>query len=113
MTGGTAVILGGVGKNFGAGMSGGMAFVYDPDGRFPAQANGETITWQRVASRHWESVLLGLIRAHHDATDSKWSGGLLAEWDRVAADFWQIVPKEMLDRLAYPLNDEAEAVAAE
>ena len=68
--------------------------------------------WQRLASRHWEAVLLGLVRAHNDATDSKWSATLLDEWDRVAGHFWQVVPKEMLGRLAYPLED-ATAVAAE
>ena len=113
MTGGTAVVLGPVGQNFGAGMSGGMAFVYDRDGSFARRANPETIVWQRLASRHWESVLLGLVRAHHDATDSKWSGTLLDEWDRVAQHFWQVVPKEMLGRLAYPLDDQESAVAAE
>jgi len=113
MTGGTAVILGPVGKNFGAGMSGGMAFVYDPEGEFPRRANADSIVWQRLASRHWESVLLALVRAHHDATDSKWSGNLIAEWDRAAGHFWQVVPKEMLGRLAYPLDDDAAAVAAE
>jgi glutamate synthase domain-containing protein 3 len=41
MTGGVAVILGPTGKNFGAGMSGGLAFVYDPHGRLPARVNGD------------------------------------------------------------------------
>ncbi|OYY73070.1 glutamate synthase large subunit [Sphingomonas sp. 28-63-12] len=113
MTGGIAVVLGAVGANFGAGMSGGMAFVYDPDRLFPARANPESIVWQPIASLHWEEILLGLIRAHHDKTDSKWSAALLDDWDRVAGHFWQVVPKEMLTRLDYPLDDSVEAVAAE
>jgi len=113
MTGGTAVILGPVGKNFGAGMSGGMAFVYDPEGNFPRRANPESVVWQRVVSRHWESVLLALVRAHRDSTDSKWSANLIDEWDRTIQHFWQVVPREMLNRLDYPLDDAAEAVAAE
>ena len=113
MTGGIAVVLGTVGANFGAGMTGGMAFVYDPEGRFPRRANPESITWNRLASLHWEATLLGLVRAHHAATDSKWSGALLDDWGRVVEHFWQIVPKEMLSRLSHPIDDREEQIAAE
>lgn len=111
MTGGTAVVLGEVGANFGAGMTGGMAFVYDADGTFARRANGESIVWQRLASAHWEGVLLDLVREHARATDSRWSKTLLDEWDRAAGQFWQVVPREMLTRLSHPL-DEAEVMEA-
>ena len=113
MTGGIAVVLGTVGANFGAGMTGGMAFVYDPEGRFARRANPENITWNRLSSLHWEATLLGLVRAHHAATDSKWSGALLDDWGRVVEHFWQVVPKEMLTRLSHPLDDRIEQIAAE
>jgi glutamate synthase (NADPH/NADH) large chain len=113
MTGGTAVVLGRVGMNFGAGMTGGMAFVYDVDGSFERHANAENITWHRLASSHWEAKLRSLVEAHAEATDSKWSNGLLEDWDREVGKFWQVVPKEMLSRLSHPLNDTVEAVAAE
>ncbi len=113
MTGGTAVVLGGVGANFGAGMTGGMAFVHDPDGRFPTRANGECIVWQRLSSAHWAGVLHDLVSDHAGATDSRWSRGLLDDWGRAVAQFWQVVPKEMLNRLAHPLDDRVELVAAE
>jgi glutamate synthase (NADPH/NADH) large chain len=113
MTGGTAVVLGKVGMNFGAGMTGGMAFVYDADGSFERRANPESIIWQRLASEHWEGKLRALVEAHAEATDSKWSRGLLDEWDRTIGQFWQVVPREMLARLPYPLDDSVEAVAAE
>jgi glutamate synthase (NADPH/NADH) large chain len=113
MTGGTAVVLGKVGMNFGAGMTGGMAFVYDADVSFESRANPESIVWQRLAAAHWEDKLRDLIRAHAEATDSKWSQGILEDWDRAIGHFWQIVPKEMLTRLPYPLDDAVEAVAAE
>jgi glutamate synthase (NADPH/NADH) large chain len=113
MTGGIAVVLGGVGMNFGAGMTGGMAFVYDADGSFERRANPESIVWQRISSAHWESVLRCLVEAHAETTDSKWSQGLLDEWERAAGHFWQVVPKEMLTRLPHPLDDSVEAVAAE
>ena len=113
MTGGVAVVLGPVGANFGAGMTGGMAFVYDPDGSFERRANPETIVWQRLASAHWEQLLRDHVDAHARITDSKWSRGILDDWDRTAGDFWQVVPKEMLTRLAHPLDDVIELVAAE
>jgi len=113
MTNGTAVVLGKVGANFGAGMTGGMAFVYDEDGSFATRANPENIVWQRLASQHWEAVLLNLIRAHHAATDSKWSGSLLDDWGRVVSKFWQVIPKEMLTRLPHSLDDSVEVIAAE
>ena len=113
MTGGVAVVLGQVGANFGAGMTGGMAFLYDPEERFARRANPESIVWRRLASAHWEGVLRDLVEEHAARTDSKWSRGLLEDWERVAGHFWQVVPKEMLTRLAHPLDDSIEAVAAE
>lgn len=115
MTGGIAVVLGPVGTNFGAGMTGGMAFVYDPEGKFPERANGESLTWHRLASAHWESVLKDLVSRHAEATDSKWSSGLLDDWDRTLGAFWQVVPREMLERLEAPIDDRTalEVVAAE
>uniref|UniRef100_UPI0025E79FB3 glutamate synthase large subunit n=1 Tax=uncultured Sphingomonas sp. TaxID=158754 RepID=UPI0025E79FB3 len=113
MTGGTAVVLGEVGQNFGAGMTGGMAFVYDASGRFARNANPESIVWQRIASEHWADKLRALVEAHARATDSRWSKGLLEDWDAALAHFWQVVPKEMLTRLPYPLDDSVELVAAE
>ncbi len=113
MTGGVAVLLGTVGQNFGAGMTGGMAFVYDPHATFERRANPDSIVWQRLASAHWEGVLKDLVERHAKATDSKWSKSLLADWDRIAGDFWQVIPKEMLSRQTHPLDDTVEAVAAE
>lgn len=113
MTGGVAVVLGRTGQNFGAGMTGGMAFIYDEDGVFEANANPDSIVWQRLSSMHYEAVLRNLVTEHADATDSKWSRGLIEDWERVRGHFWQVVPKEMLERLAHPLDDRQELVAAE
>ncbi|MCA1748131.1 MAG: glutamate synthase large subunit [Sphingomonadales bacterium] len=112
MTGGVAVILGKVGRNFGAGMTGGMAFVFDADEDFERHANPESIVWQRLASAHWEEKLLELIGEHARLTDSRWAHELIEDWDNHAARFWQVCPKEMLARLDNPLSD-AKPVAAE
>jgi len=112
MTGGTAVILGKTGANFGAGMTGGMAFILDEDGSFAQRANPESIVWQRLASTHWEHVLKTLVEEHAERTDSKWAKRILQDWDRRRGDFWQVCPREMLNRLGQPLNDNEAAMAA-
>jgi len=113
MTGGNAVILGPVGNNFGAGMTGGMAFVLDSDGDFGKMANGESIVWQRLDSAYWEAHLLGLIERHQQTTDSRWSESILRDWDRWRDRFWQVCPKEMVSRIAHPLSDNEAIEAAE
>jgi glutamate synthase (NADPH/NADH) large chain len=109
MTGGTVVILGAVGDNFGAGMTGGMAFVYDPKTAFEGRVNRDTVLLQRLASAHWEKVVRELIAEHARETGSPHAAEILARWDRELARFWQIVPKEMVSRLAAPLRDLAVA----
>ncbi|MGH8614447.1 MAG: glutamate synthase large subunit, partial [Gammaproteobacteria bacterium] len=108
MTGGTAVILGAVGDNFAAGMTGGMAFVWDPAERLPSRINPESVIWRRLASAHWEAVCKNLIEEHRRETGSRHAERILAEWERERLHLWQVVPKEMLARLAHPL-----ALAAE
>lgn len=111
MTGGTVVILGAVGANFGAGMTGGMAFVFDTDNRFGHNANPESILIQGVETDYWQGVLKGLIKEHVAETQSAWAESILADWDRQLPKFRQIVPKEMLNRLEHPATKPAEVAA--
>ncbi len=113
MTGGVAVVLGRTGDNFAAGMSGGMAFVLDANGDFEQRVNPESVVLNRLASAHWEGVVHGLIEEHVRETGSKWAAGLLAEWDRTRTRLWQVCPREMLTRLAHPLDDSPQLIAAE
>jgi glutamate synthase (NADPH/NADH) large chain len=106
MTGGMAVILGPVGQNFGAGMSGGMAFVLDLHDRFKAVVNPESVLVNRIQSPHWEGVLKGLIEEHARETESRFAADLLRDWDRVRDSFWQVCPVEMVGRLEAPLAAE-------
>ncbi|MBI3499372.1 MAG: glutamate synthase large subunit [Proteobacteria bacterium] len=109
MTGGTVAILGPVGDNFGAGMTGGMAFVYDADATFTHRVNPDSITYHRIEVEHWERVLRTLIEEHAEATGSRFAERLLVDWDLELGKFWQIVPKEMLARLEVaPLRAAAE-----
>jgi len=107
MTGGTAVILGSVGDNFGAGMTGGMAYIYDEDGMFEKAVNPDSIIWQRFESTYYEDACKTLILRHATQTGSEFSEKLLAEWDLERGKFWQVIPKEMLSRLTIPLKDVA------
>jgi len=109
MTNGVAVILGAIGDNFAAGMTGGMAFVYDADGRFQDHLNSDTVIAQRIATPYWHNTLYELIDEHRRETMSVFAGELLAHWDVERDNFWQVVPKEMLTRLAQPLTETKQA----
>ncbi len=104
MTGGTAVILGKVGDNFGAGMTGGMAYIYDADDQLPLYINDESVIFQRVEVSHYEAQLRDLIEEHIAETQSRFAAEILNDWERELTKFWQIVPKEMLNRLAVPVT---------
>jgi glutamate synthase (NADPH) large chain len=104
MTGGTVVILGPVGDNFAAGMTGGMAFVLDTDGSFAERVNPDSVIWQRIETPYWEDVAKRLVREHTRETQSRFAERLLADWVHEVGTFWQIVPKEMLQRLPQPLG---------
>ena len=107
MTGGTVVILGEVGDNFAAGMTGGMAFVYDPEELLPQRINPDSVIFQRVETEHWERVLRELIAEHRAETQSRFAERLLIDWRLERGKFWQIVPNEMLERLEHPVTREA------
>jgi glutamate synthase (NADPH/NADH) large chain len=112
MTGGTVVVLGEVGDNFGAGFTGGMAFVYDREKKFELRLNPDTLHWQRVASTHWAGVLKELVERHVAETESRYAATLLNDWNREFPHFWQVVPKEYIKYLSKPLDDAAQAERA-
>ena len=115
MTGGTVVILGPVGDNFAAGMTGGMAFVYDTEADFEHRINTESVVYQRIATPYWEETCRALIAEHRKATQSDWAASILADWEVERVLFWQIAPKEMIARLDHPIDgtEAAPAVSAE
>ncbi|MEY8803255.1 glutamate synthase large subunit [Leisingera sp. XS_AS12] len=113
MTGGVAVILGSIGANFGAGMTGGMAYLYDPEGKAETLMNMETLVTCPVTVDHWEAQLKGLIERHLEETGSRKAAEILQHWDIEKANFLQVCPKEMLNKLPHPLMQEQAAVPAE
>ncbi len=113
MTGGIAVILGDIGANFGAGMTGGMAYLYDPEGKAEGVMNLETLVTCPVTVAHWEDQLKGLIERHVAETGSVKARDILQHWDVEKANFLQVCPKEMLVHIPHPLTQEGTAVPAE
>ncbi len=108
MTGGTVAILGPVGDNFGAGMTGGMAFVYDTDASLVSNINPDNVVYHRMQSPHWEQVLRDLVTEHWRETQSRFAERLLVDWDRELRRFWHVVPKEMMDKLEHPVLVQAD-----
>ena len=101
MTGGRVVVLGTTGRNFAAGMSGGIAYVFDEDGNFRNRCNLETVALECLEEEDLQEVEK-LIRRHATYTHSERARQLLALWDDVAPKFVKVMPKDykrMLDAL--------------
>jgi len=93
MTGGRAVILGATGRNFAAGMSGGVAFVHDPDGSFPSRVNREMVALEELDD-HDLGWLRDRIEKHRHETGSDVAARLLASWGTTAGEFVKVMPTD-------------------
>ena len=92
MTGGVIVVLGSTGINFGAGMSGGLAFIYDKEGKFDSRTNLEMIGVERLSDQEEITSLAKLVKVHASLTGSPYAQELLKDWDNTAKKFWKAVP---------------------
>merc|ERR1711904_115078 len=92
MTGGCVVVLGPVGRNVGAGMTGGLGYFYDGDGSFASKLTPEIVVMQKVKSKAGEQQLKGLIKDHLENTNSEKAKMILDSWSDSLEKFWQIVP---------------------
>ena len=92
MTGGCVVVLGPVGRNVAAGMTGGLGYFYDADGTFEEKVNAEIVTAQRVQTDAGAAQVLRLVQAHAEKTGSAVAKALLADWKNALPRFWQLVP---------------------
>ena len=110
MTGGTIVILGKVGENFAAGMTGGMAFVYDPNNFFSNYVNYESVFCCKLEKSYWENVLKELIDRHIRFTNSMIAKEIIANWEIEKNNFWQVVPLEIIEKLKNPVLSEKNTV---
>jgi glutamate synthase (NADPH/NADH) large chain len=117
MTGGRAVVLGGIGRNFAAGMSGGVAFVYDPTGMARTRVNPEMVILEDPddEDRDWLRVV---VERHHVETSSGLAEALLGDWSTTANSFFRVMPvdyKRVLEAAAAARaagGDEVEAIMA-
>ena len=92
MTGGSVVVLGSTGKNFGAGMTGGIAFVYDPEDKFLSRYNDQLVGAERLSGAEDEAILKDLVIKQSEKTGSPLAAKLLADWEGVLTSFWKITP---------------------
>ena len=104
MTGGTAIILGNVGDNFGAGMTGGMAFIYDKNNNFSNFANPNSIIWQPIETNYWKNFLKDNLKEFFTETNSKITEKILSNFENELQNFIQVCPIEMLDKLEHPIT---------
>ena len=105
MTGGNIIILGDIGDNFGAGMTGGMAFIYDPENQFDKKVNPESVVWQTPETKFWIEHLRKLIQEHAIETNSIISKKIVENFENEINNFVQVCPKEMLDKLENPISN--------
>ncbi|MDO9388377.1 MAG: glutamate synthase-related protein, partial [Methylotenera sp.] len=124
MTGGTVVVLGATGQNFAAGMSGGVAYVYDEDGQFAKRCNLGMVSLEKVlhvdqvsadAVHHLgtpdEAILLGLLTKHIAYTNSERAKTIVQHWDEYRDKFIKVMPNEYKRALIELAEDKVLEVA--
>jgi glutamate synthase domain-containing protein 2/glutamate synthase domain-containing protein 1/glutamate synthase domain-containing protein 3 len=94
MTGGVMVCLGETGRNFAAGMSGGIAYVYDPDGKFPARCNMGLVALETIDTEQEKEEVYNYIKEHVEMTGSNLGQAMLDNWDIRAGQFVKVFPHD-------------------
>jgi glutamate synthase domain-containing protein 3 len=108
MTGGVVVVLGRTGRNFAAGMSGGIAFVHDGDGQFRRRCNKAMVDLEDVVEQTDLDLLRGLLEKHALYTGSATATGTLEDWDASLSRFIKVMPVDY-KRALKQLEEEREA----
>jgi glutamate synthase domain-containing protein 2/glutamate synthase domain-containing protein 1/glutamate synthase domain-containing protein 3 len=102
MTNGCIVVLGMTGKNFAAGMSGGMAFVLDREGDFEQRCNRAMVNLSRLEAADEIKTLRGIINRHLEATESERAKEVLDNWTKYEPLFWKVAPIKPVNPQAPP-----------
>ncbi len=113
MTNGLAIILGLTGKNFGAGMSGGTAYIYDIDGKFQSRLNEEMVVALPISRQVDIDTLKPLIESHFEKTNSPRAKEILDNWKTILPKIVRVIPKEKHAlELAEHQHEDADGVMA-
>jgi glutamate synthase (ferredoxin) len=94
MTGGRVVVIGATGRNFAAGMSGGVAYVFDPAGAFGRRCNGEMVDVEALADDEDRAIVQRLLERHAQFTGSPVAERILSDWLRSTRDFVRVMPRD-------------------
>ena len=94
MTGGRVVIIGATGRNFAAGMSGGVAYVFDPEQKFPASCNTDMVDLEAIESDEDDAAVRGLLKSHVRYTQSTVAQKILDRWNLNVERFVKVMPKD-------------------
>ena len=94
MTGGKVIVLGETGKNFAAGMSGGIAYIYDENNIFEKNCNVEMVDLEIIDDPTEETWLKNVVQKHHQLTGSEIGEILLKNWEKVLTKFIKVMPIE-------------------
>jgi glutamate synthase (NADPH/NADH) large chain len=113
MTGGRVVVLGRTGLNFAAGMSGGLAYVYDEDGLFDTRCNLDMVDLEQMVSEADIAELRGLIERHAAATGSARAATMLAAWDETVPRFVKVFPMEYRKILGQMMREDEQTARQE
>jgi glutamate synthase domain-containing protein 3 len=115
MTGGTVLVLGETGRNFGAGMTNGVAYVLDETGVFPTRLNDELVQASRLMDADELSNVYELVREHFERTGSRRAEAVLDLWDVYRSQFWKVAPRQasIAAEAAASVGGAAEQPAAE
>jgi glutamate synthase (NADPH/NADH) large chain/glutamate synthase (ferredoxin) len=112
MTGGVVVVLGRTGRNFAAGMSGGVAYILNEDGKFEQRCNMGMVELEKMHAREDQPVVKAMVEAHFKYTGSRKAKQVLDNWKAMAPKFVKIMPidykRVLAQRKAAALKEQAQ-----
>jgi glutamate synthase domain-containing protein 2/glutamate synthase domain-containing protein 1/glutamate synthase domain-containing protein 3 len=111
MTGGRVVILGPVGKNFAAGMSGGIAYILDLDGKSKTRVNSGIVDMEALEEPSEIAFVKGFVERHHKYTDSPHAKWALDNWDTIVRKFVKVIPQDYKKALAEAASEKGAPLA--
>jgi glutamate synthase (ferredoxin) len=98
MTGGTVVVLGPTGYNFGAGMTGGVAYILDVDQALEGRYNPQLVQLDRLNQQD-DARVRELLQRHVELTESPHTAEILQKWEQYSGSFWRVMPKEAVAKI--------------